>query len=72
MSEILLPPGIALPDHIQPIDTPDEAADDETKAGALPTPTGWKMLCVVLFFRARFGPKWLLFSPEFVGVFSLK
>ena len=47
MSEILLPPGIALPEHIQPIDTPDEAADDETKAGALPTPTGWKILCVV-------------------------
>jgi co-chaperonin GroES (HSP10) len=47
MSEILLPPGIVLPEHIQPIDEPEETADDETKAGALPTPTGWKMLCVV-------------------------
>ena len=47
MSEILLPPGIALPKHIQPIDKPDEAADNETKASALPTPTGWKLLCVV-------------------------
>jgi co-chaperonin GroES (HSP10) len=47
MSEILLPPGIALPDHIQPVDKPDEDADNETKAGALPTPTGWKLLCVV-------------------------
>ena len=47
MSEILLPPGIALPEHIQPVDKPDEDADNATKAGALPTPTGWKLLCVV-------------------------
>lgn len=47
MSEILLPPGIALPPHIQPVDAPDEAADDTAKASALPSPTGWKLLCVV-------------------------
>lgn len=47
MSEILLPPGIALPPHIQPVDAPDEAADATTKASALPSPTGWKLLCVV-------------------------
>lgn len=47
MSEILLPPGIALPKHIQPIETPDEDADNDTKASALPTPTGWKLLCIV-------------------------
>lgn len=47
MSEILLPPGIALPPHIQPVDAPDEAADDMAKASALPSPTGWKLLCVV-------------------------
>ena len=47
MSEILLPPGIALPDYIEPMDKPEEDADDETKARALPTPTGWKLLCVV-------------------------
>ena len=44
---LILPPGIALPAHIQPVETPDEGADNETKAGALPTPTGWKLLCVV-------------------------
>jgi co-chaperonin GroES (HSP10) len=44
---LILPPGIALPDHIQPVDKPEEDADNETKAGALPTPTGWKLLCVV-------------------------
>jgi co-chaperonin GroES (HSP10) len=47
MSEILLPPGIVLPKHIQPAETPDEDASEETKATALPTPTGWKLLCVV-------------------------
>lgn len=47
MSEIILPPGISLPKHIQPIDAPDADDGDETKASALPTPTGWKILCVV-------------------------
>ena len=47
MSEIILPPGISLPPHIQPTEVPEADADDETKAGALPTPTGWKLLCVV-------------------------
>ena len=47
MSEIILPPGISLPNHIQPVDKPDEDADNDTKASALPTPTGWKILCVV-------------------------
>ena len=47
MSEIILPPGIALPDHIQPIEAPEADADNETKAGALPTPCGWKILCIV-------------------------
>ncbi len=46
-SGLILPPGIVLPKHIQPADQPDEGADNETKAGALPTPTGWKLLCVV-------------------------
>jgi co-chaperonin GroES (HSP10) len=47
MSEILLPPGISLPPTVQPVDRPDENADNKTKASALPTPTGWKLLCVV-------------------------
>ena len=47
MSEIILPPGISLPSHIQPVAKPDEDADNDTKASALPTPTGWKILCVV-------------------------
>ena len=46
-SGLILPPGITLPKHIQPAETPDADADNQTKAGALPTPTGWKLLCVV-------------------------
>jgi len=47
MSEIILPPGITLPKHIQPLDAPEADADNETKASALPIPTGYKLLCVV-------------------------
>ena len=47
MSEIILPPGISLPKHIQPLDIPDESADAEEKASALPVPTGYKLLCIV-------------------------
>ena len=46
-SGLILPPGISLPPHVQPLDVPEDAADDETKASALPTPTGYKLLCVV-------------------------
>jgi co-chaperonin GroES (HSP10) len=53
MSEILLPPGIALPEYIQQIDEPDEDDDNEAKAGALPSPTGWKLLCVVPEVEAK-------------------
>ena len=46
-SELILPPGIQLPKHIQPVDAPEADADDETKASALPTPVGHKLLCIV-------------------------
>ena len=52
-SGLILPPGISLPKHIQPAETPDADADNETKAGALPTPTGWKLLCVVPEVEAK-------------------
>jgi co-chaperonin GroES (HSP10) len=47
MSEIILPPSIALPKHIQPLDAPEAEASEETKAAALPVPTGYKLLCIV-------------------------
>ena len=46
-SGLILPPGIQLPKHIQPVDAPEADADDETKASALPTPVGHKLLCIV-------------------------
>jgi co-chaperonin GroES (HSP10) len=47
MSEILLPPGIALPPSVQQLDVPEPDATEETKATALPIPTGYKILCIV-------------------------
>ena len=47
MSEILLPPGIQLPPSVQQLDAPAPDATEETKATALPTPTGYKILCIV-------------------------
>jgi co-chaperonin GroES (HSP10) len=46
-SGLILPPNIVLPKGIKPIDRPEEDADAETKASALPTPVGHKILCVV-------------------------
>ena len=47
MSEILLPPGIQLPPSVQQLDAPEAEASKETKASALPYPTGYKLLCAV-------------------------
>jgi co-chaperonin GroES (HSP10) len=47
MSEIILPPGILLPEQIQSVDAPEADADNETKATTLPTPAGYKLLCIV-------------------------
>ena len=46
MSELILPPGVSLPEQIQPMDTPAEDAPAEEKAGAIPEPTGFKLLCI--------------------------
>jgi co-chaperonin GroES (HSP10) len=53
MSEIILPPGIVLPKSIQTVETPQEDNTDEDKAGALPIPTGWKLLCIVPEVEAK-------------------
>lgn len=47
MSDLILPPGLTLPESIQPKDAPDENIAPEDRAAALPAPTGWKILCVV-------------------------
>lgn len=46
-SGLILPPGVSLPDRIQPVDAPQAEASAEQKAKSLPAPTGWKILCVV-------------------------
>jgi co-chaperonin GroES (HSP10) len=46
MSNIILPPGISLPEPIQPVDKPEDAPQEQ-KATQVPQPTGYKLLCVV-------------------------
>lgn len=45
--QLILPPGVSLPERIQPKDVQDEHIPAEQKARSLPEPTGWKILCVV-------------------------
>ena len=47
MSDLILPPGVSLPEKILPMDMPDEDIPLEDRATALPVPTGYKILCVV-------------------------
>jgi co-chaperonin GroES (HSP10) len=47
MSNLILPPGITLPNPIQPKETVDENIPMEERGRSLPEPTGWKILCVV-------------------------
>jgi hypothetical protein len=61
---LILPPGISLPPHIQPVEQPDEDDDNDTKAGALPVPTGWKLLCVVPEVSSQpLAKEWLNVMP---------
>lgn len=47
MSNIILPPGITLPKPLQAVEKPADNAPSEEKARALPTPTGYKLLCAL-------------------------
>lgn len=47
MSDILLPPGIMMPEPIQQIEKPSEDIPVEERGRMLPKPTGWKILCGV-------------------------
>jgi co-chaperonin GroES (HSP10) len=47
MSDLILPPGIQMPQTIQPVEKPAEDATPEEKATVLPEPTGYKILCGV-------------------------
>lgn len=47
MSDIILPPGVRMPAPIKPQEKPDESATAEERGRQLPTPTGFKLLCIV-------------------------
>lgn len=47
MIDLILPPGVTLPKRIQPVEKPAEDVAPEEKATSLPTPTGYKLLCIV-------------------------
>lgn len=47
MSDLLLPPGIQMPEPIQQIEEPTEEIPIEERGRMLPKPTGWKILCGV-------------------------
>lgn len=64
MSDIILPPGISLPTPIQTVDKPDESAAPETKASALPVPTGYKLLCIVPDVKETFDNSQILKSDS--------
>ena len=54
MSDLLLPPGIQMPEPIQQIDEPNEEVPIEERGRMLPTPTGWKILCGVPEISEKF------------------
>lgn len=48
MNNVLeLPPGVRLPAPVQSLDAPPKDADEQARSSMLPTPTGWRLLCVV-------------------------
>lgn len=47
MSEIILPPGMRMPAPIKTQEKPDENSTPEERARQLPSPTGFKLLCIV-------------------------
>lgn len=46
MSNLILPPGLILP-QIQPRETQEEDIPLEERGKSLPEPTGWRILCMV-------------------------
>jgi co-chaperonin GroES (HSP10) len=54
MSDLILPPGIRLPEPIKAQDEPEKTAPPEQKATMLPEPKGWKLLCIVPEIEEKF------------------
>lgn len=64
--ELLMPPGVKMPEEIQTKDAPDENATDEEKASLLPKPTGWKILCGVPAVSDKFDNSMLVRADPYI------
>ncbi len=62
MSDLLLPPGIQMPEPIQQVEEPNEEIPIEERGRMLPKPTGWKILCGVpwALMRTKTQPSFLM------------
>ncbi len=65
-SGLILPPGVSLPEPIQPKDTQEENIPAEQKATSLPDPTGWKILCVVPDVKDTFENSSIVKAEQFM------
>lgn len=65
-SGLILPPGISLPQPIQPKEAQDENIPAEQKATSLPDPTGWKILCVVPDVKDTFENSTIVKAEQFM------
>lgn len=66
MSELILPPGIRLPEPIQQQEAPAQDASAEQKATQLPEPTGWKLLCIVPDVSQTFENSSIIKADQFM------
>ncbi len=66
MSDILLPPGMTMPEPIQPIDAPSEDIPVEERGRMLPKPTGWKILCGVPEVSDKFENSSIIKADSFM------
>ncbi len=47
MSDIILPPGISMPRPVKFTEEPDKTETPEQRGKQLPTPVGFKLLCII-------------------------
>ncbi len=66
MSDLLLPPGVAMPEPIQPMEKPSEDIPLEERGRMLPRPTGWKILCGVPEVKDTFENSSIIKADSFM------
>lgn len=64
MSELILPPGVRLPEPMTAAEPPAPDAPAEKKAALLPKPTGYKLLCAVPERNERFENSQILKAED--------